>query len=93
MWHDFAGGGYLDDEIDIDGIEEEGDLRGAAVDGIECGRGFTFVGKIGLGGHGVWSDAKGGFENALVKENHVKFALQRGKAGEDLGEVGLGAQR
>ena len=93
LGHDFAGSGDLYDEVDIDRIEEEGDLRGTTIDGIECGRGFTFVGKIGLGGHGVWSDAEGGFENALVKENHIKFALQRRKAGEDLGEISLGTQR
>ena len=92
MRHDFAGSGDLHDQIDIDRIQQEGNLRGTAIDGIERRGGFAFVGKIGFGGHGVWSDAEGGLENALVKQNHVQFALQRRKAGEDLGEVRFGAQ-
>ena len=92
LGHDFAVGGYVHDQVDVDGIEEKGDLRFALVDGVEGIGGFPFVGEVGFGGDGVWRDAEGGFENALMEEDDVEFALQRSKAGKNLRGIGFGAK-
>ena len=73
--HDFAGSGHAHHQVDIDRIEQKGDLRSASVDGIERRGSFALVGKICFRRNGVGSDAEDGFQNALVQEHDVEFAL------------------
>lgn len=92
LGHDFAGGGDAHHLIDVDGIEEKGDLRGAAVDGLESGRGFAFVGEIAFGGDGLRRDAEGGLENSIVEKDDIEFALKRRNGVKKLREVGAAAK-
>ena len=77
MGHDFAGRGDVPGLIDAAGVEEESDLGGAAIDGVEGGGSFAFVGEIFFGGGGGEGDAEGGLEDAVVEEHNVEFALER----------------
>ena len=90
--HDFVGGGDLDDFFDVDGIEEEGDLGAAGVHGGDGGGGFALVREIHFLGSGLQGDAESRFENAVMEQNDVEFALQRRDAVEKLAEVGARAQ-
>ena len=92
LGHDFVGGGDFHDLFDVAGIEEEGDLGAAGVDGIERGGGFAFVGEIGFGDEGFGGDAESGLENAIVEKDNVEFALERGDVGQELCEIHAGAK-
>ena len=92
MRHDFAGERNAHNLLNIDRIKEKGDLRGAAVDGVERGGSFALVGKITFGGDGLMGDAEGRLENSVVQEDDVQFALQRRDAVEELGKIGARAQ-
>src|SRR6202000_2804599 len=65
--HDFAGRGDVPGLFDAAGVEEESDLGGAAVDGVERGGGFAFVGQVFFSGGGGERDAERGLEDAVVK--------------------------
>lgn len=87
MGHDFAGGGDAHDLINAHWIEEESDLGGAAVDGVDGGRGFAFVSEIALGGDSLRGDAESGLENSIVEEDNVQVALKRRNGVKELREV------
>ena len=75
MRHDFAVGGYVHDEVDVDRIEEKGDLGFTLIDGVEGIGGFALVGEVGFRRDGVGRDTEGGFENTLMEEDDIEFAL------------------
>ena len=90
--HDFVGGGDLYHFFDVHGIQEEGDLGAAGINGGDgCGS-FAFVGEVHFLGGGLQSDTEGGFEDAVVEKDDIQFALQWRDAREKLAEVGARAQ-
>ena len=79
--------------VDAAGVEQEGDLGGAAIDGVERGGGFAFIGEVFFGGGCGKGDAERGLEDAVMEQDDVEFALERRDIGEKLGEIGAGAER
>jgi hypothetical protein len=71
LGHDFPGGGDAHDLIDVDRIEEESNLGGTAVDGVEGGGGLAFVAEVALGGDGLRCDAESRFEDSVVEEDDI----------------------
>lgn len=68
-------------------------MRAAGVHGVESDGGLTFIGEMGLGCDGLWSDAESGFEDSFVKEDDVEFALKRRNVGQKLREIDAVAKR
>ena len=74
--------------IDIHGIQEKRDLRGAAIDGIEGSGSFPLVSEISLCGDGLQRDAERGLENPIVEQDNIQLSLKRRNAVQELREVG-----
>ena len=85
--HHFSGGGNVHNLIYVHGIQEKRDLGCATIDGVESGGGFALISEISFGGDGLQSDAEGGLENSVVKQNNIQFALQRRNAVKKLRKV------
>jgi hypothetical protein len=92
LGHDFAGCGDFHDLVNGAGIQEEGNLCAAGIDGVESGRSFALVSEMGFGGDGLRSDAESRFEDSFVKKHYVEFALERRDTWEQLGEIGAVAE-
>ncbi len=90
--HHLAGCGDVPGLFDTAGVEQEGDLGSTAVDSIERGGGFAFVGEIFFGGGRGERDAERGLKDAVVEQDDVEFALERRDRREKLDEIGARPQ-
>src|SRR6266480_3163293 len=84
---DFAGSGDFHDLLDGTRTQKKTDLSAPGVDGVESGPRFAFVSEMGFRGNRLRRDAQSGLEDSFVKQDDVKFALERRDTRKKLGQV------
>src|SRR5437660_6840919 len=84
---DFAGSGDFHDLLDGTRTQKKTDLSAPGVEGVESSPRFAFVSEMGFRGNRLPRDAQSGLEDSFVKQDDVKFALERRDMRKKLGQV------